>query len=112
MAVSQPATAAAGVGLGSAASAHCTVSQPVPRTSRPKARWPPWAIAPGVKAQAGSICMITALGSVKNSRLKLPRPTPDARGTGTAELRAQIPDEEAVHPDRADVESGRQIGRA
>ena len=51
--------------------------------------------------------MITALGSVKNSRLKLPRPTPDARGTGTAEGRAQVPDEETVHPDRTDVESGR-----
>src|SRR5450631_3835694 len=38
---------------------------------------------------------------------EVPTLTPDARSTGAAEGRVQVPDEEVLHPRRTDVESGR-----
>ena len=103
MAVSQPATAAAGVsGIGTlhgfpASTAHIS--------------------AQGEMAAMGHCSRGEGSGRVdlhdhgfgfgEELAAEVATLTPDARGTGTAERRAQVPDEETVHPDRTDVESGR-----
>jgi hypothetical protein len=50
--------------------------------------------------------MTTALGSVKNSREKLPPFAPDPAVADPAEGRAQVTDEEAVDPHRAGPQPG------
>ncbi len=62
------------------------------------------------RAGLPAICMITALGSLKNSRERFPRLAADAGGTYAAEGGAQVADEGAVHRHRATSKRENVVG--